>query len=267
MACYFQRSIFIEKEGERSVATLKSFCAASMMELKLHNEASPFLKIYVFLSISYAIGNQMVFKIMHVADPGILSLIKSTAPVIVAVLNFVLYKKVLSIPQLQCAILLMCGLIAVTNPPCEKDANMYTFFSLALMAANTGLSALNSVVNANALKELQMSMPLQNMTLYMFGFAVNMILYLVTSTGEGFFFGYGSLSVWVLILLNASNGLAINAVFKYGDAVLKTFSQPLCSAILVLLSWALFGMHLDRVKLSGAIIVIMSTFMYIKAPR
>ena len=94
-----------------------------------------------------------------------------------------------------------------------------------------------------------------------------MILYLVTSTGERFIFGYGSLSVWVLILLNASNGLAINAVFKYGDAVLKTFSQPLCSAILVLLSWALFGMQLDRVKLAGVIIVITSTFMYIKAPQ
>ena len=45
----------------------------------------------LFLSISYACTNQMLFSIMVVADPGILSLFKSFTPVIVALLNRAMY--------------------------------------------------------------------------------------------------------------------------------------------------------------------------------
>ncbi|GMH67548.1 hypothetical protein TL16_g04705, partial [Triparma laevis f. inornata] len=264
MACYAQRSIFKEKCGDLSV---RQFLEKSVEEIKLHSENSGFLKVYIFLGISYAVGNQMVFKIMHVADPGILSLIKSTAPMLVAAMNFLIYRKTQTVPQMQCVILLLCGLIAVTNPPCDAKANTYTFFSFALMGSNTLLSAVNSVINANALKELKMSMPMQNMVLYMIGFAANLVFYWFTSSSEGFFHGFGSVSVWVLIFLNATNGLAINAVYKYGDAVLKTFSQPLCSALLVGLSWAFFGMYMDRIKFQGAVTVVITTYMYIQSPK
>jgi len=55
-------------------------------------------------------------------------------------------------------------------------------------------------------------------------------------------------------------------VYKYGDAVLKTLSQPVVSAVLVFLSNILFGVPLDIVKLSGAGTVILSTMLYLKLP-
>ena len=264
MACYAQRNLYCEKHGEMSASHFYELVVA---DIKSHNENSGILRVYIFLGISYAVANQLVFKIMHVADPGIQSLIKSSSPMLVAALDFIMYKKTLSRSQMQCVILLLCGLLAVTNPPCDNQARTYSFFSFVLMGSNTLISAINAVVNANALKELSMSMPMQNMVLYMVGFVANLVFYVFHSTGMGFFTGFGSISVWVMILLNAVNGLAINAVYKYGDAVLKTFSQPLCSAMLVGLSWAFFGMYLDRVKIAGSVTVIVSTFMYVNLPR
>ncbi|GMI43059.1 hypothetical protein TrCOL_g8095 [Triparma columacea] len=235
-------------------------------EVQAHIDAH-IIKTYAFLAVSYAVCNQMVFWIMSVADPGIFSLVKSSSPMLVAGMNLLVYKKKLSGEQWKCVVLLICGLIPVTSASCDASKVAYTFSSYLLMGSNTAWSALNSVVNANALKELKMTLPMQNMILYAMGVCINLIIYLFTSTGGGFFSGYGSLSVWFLIFLNASIGLAINAVYKYGDAVLKQFSQPICSSLLVFLSWMLFGMQLSAVKVAGTATVLCATVSYINAPR
>mmetsp|Transcript_980 Transcript_980/g.1711 ORF Transcript_980/g.1711 Transcript_980/m.1711 type:complete len:360 (-) Transcript_980:121-1200(-) len=261
LACMLQQQIFATHKGSENP---RQFFAMVRAELQLHMNNTPYLGTYVFLAFSYAACNQMVFKIMTVADPGIFSLIKSSSPIVVASMNFAVYRKTVSKDQLIYIVLLVCGLIAVTSSSCDKT-NEYTVFSLSIMTFATVLSAFNAVVNANALKELTMSMPMQNMVLYAMGFIINLLIYFLSNKGESFFKGYGKLSVWALIFLNSSIGLAVNAVYKYGDAVLKTFAQPVCSSWLVFLSWALFGMELDKVKIAGAVIVTLATYMYTSA--
>lgn len=81
-----------------------------------------------------------------------------------------------------------------------------------------------------------------------------------------FFYGYDNINVVVLLFLNSTIGITISFVYKHGDAVLKTLSQPVVSAVLLFISKVLFDAPLDIIKISGAGSVIFSTMLYLKLP-
>lgn len=87
-----------------------------------------------------------------------------------------------------------------------------------------------------------------------------------SSNNQRFFHGYNNPYVIILLILNSFVGIAITAIYKYGDAVLKTLTGPLSSAILVYLSYAFFDMSLDLVKAAGAAVVVVDTLLYLSLP-
>lgn len=91
-------------------------------------------------------------------------------------------------------------------------------------------------------------------------------LFSMSPSDESFFFGYNNINVIVLLFLNSTIGITISFVYKHGDAVLKTLSQPVVSAVLLFLSNILFDAPLDIIKISGAGSVIISTMLYLKLP-
>lgn len=64
------------------------------------------------------------------------------------------------------------------------------------------------------------------------------------------------------ILINSFIGLAITAVYKYADAVMKTLASCFAAAALVYLSAAFFSAPLTLTTVAGSTIVFLSTYVY-----
>jgi len=77
----------------------------------------------------------------------------------------------------------------------------------------------------------------------------------------GFFFGY-DFFVWYLILLQACGGLIVAVVVKYADNILKGFATSLAIIISCVASIYLFSFQLTVQFSLGALLVIVSIFLY-----
>jgi len=228
---------------------------------------------YLLLAISYAIYNQTIFYVMKLVDPGTFSLFKSLGPCVVALLDFIAYRKTLTQAQVFCLMIQIFGIIPVTatpNPETGKVQFVYGVKSVIVMTAIIVFAGFNTVYNAGVVKKESANYPMNvmNSILYSAGCLFNLMLYFANKRpgDESFFYGYDNINVLVLLFLNSTVGITISMVYKYGDAVLKTISQPVVSATLLFLSNILFDTPLDIIKISGAGTVILSTMLYMKLP-
>lgn len=239
---------------------------------------------YIFLAFSYAAYNQIVFYVMRLVDPGTFSLFKSLTPAAVGFLNFVSFDKTLTQAQVLCIVIQIFGIVPVVASASGESGKVqftYGAESIVIMTATILFGSFNTVYNASVVKKESSNYPVhvQNSILYCAGFVINLFLYWASKPmathdddGDGnnatksFFYGYDNINVIVLLILQATVGVTISMVYKYGDAVLKTLSQPMVSSILVILSYFIFNSPLDIVKLSGAGTVIAATMLYLKLP-
>lgn len=103
------------------------------------------------------------------------------------------------------------------------------------------------------------------MWLYSFGFAMNLVYYLFLSIFNpdepSFFEGYFGWG-FLVIVCNSVIGLAITAVYKYGDAVIKCLAQSTSTAILILLSFCFFGTSIRPLTAVGCAIIFLATYLY-----
>ncbi len=77
----------------------------------------------------------------------------------------------------------------------------------------------------------------------------------------GYFFGYDTF-VFFVIFVQAIGGLVVAVVVKYADNILKTFASSVSILSSTLLSMAIFGFRPRFVFAIGAVLVILSIFMY-----
>jgi hypothetical protein len=139
------------------------------------------------------------------------------------------------------------------------------------MLFTIAMGSVNTVYNAKVIKEISLPIAIQNTILYSFGMVTNLIFYFCSKTSndnhnQHFFYGYNNPGVILLLILNSFVGIAITVIYKYGDAILKTLTGPLSSAILVYLSYMFFDMSLDIVKAAGAAVVVVDTLLYLSLP-
>ncbi|XP_037029947.1 UDP-N-acetylglucosamine transporter [Bradysia coprophila] len=83
---------------------------------------------------------------------------------------------------------------------------------------------------------------------------------------NGFFIGY-DLFVWYLVVLQAGGGLIVAMVVKYADNILKGFATSLAIIISCVASMYLFKFNLTVQFALGAMLVIVSIFLYGYEPR
>jgi solute carrier family 35 (probable UDP-sugar transporter), member A4 len=231
---------------------------------------------YFYLALSYGVYNQLIFTVMESSiDVGTFSLLKSTTPAIVSGLNWFLLGQPLTSQQALCMIIQCLGIIPVVVSPSTSSSNAqqiqleFQLGDILLMLFCCGMASLSTVFNAVVIQsETQTSIHVQNIILYSFGVVVNLVLYfMIASSQSPFLYGFGQPRVLFLMVLNSFVGLAITMIYKYGDAVLKTLTQPCASSILVFLSYAIFGQSMDVIKAAGAGVVIVDTFLYLKLPN
>ena len=132
------------------------------------------------------------------------------------------------------------------------------------------MSSAASVWNENQLKSLPVSMVGQNIILYSGGVVCNVAGHVVGSMKNpdtpAVFAGHspGSLGA---IVVNALNGVAIPAVYKYADSLLKSVASAVTTVLLTLLSWAFFNMTLNPIVMAGCVVIASSVLTYTLEPQ
>ncbi|GAB5357804.1 hypothetical protein AAMO2058_000405900 [Amorphochlora amoebiformis] len=222
---------------------------------------------YTFLALSYAINNQLAMYILTAMGTGMLTVGKSASPVLTALCMWTLFSDERFV-QLQCIlfVIITMGLLALFSPTGDSGSST---LALAWLVLSTFVTTINGVFNARVLQKGECSMHMQNMLLYSQGFVFNLVLYIsgVNATGkgmqdQGFFDGYNN--VWVIFVLISQSflGIAISAVYKYGDVIIKCLAVGVQAAILLLLDCLLFGYEFNLQSIMGAGIVLVATYAY-----
>ena len=131
---------------------------------------------------------------------------------------------------------------------------------------STVISALCGCYNDTLVKSSDVSLHTFNMAMYVVGFVLNLAYYVVKRFFDDaepkFFDGYTGSGLGVLFL-NSGIGLLITAVYKYGDAIIKSLASTVSTAMLMILSGILFGHPLRITSSLGCAIILMAALMYV----
>ncbi|KAK2034241.1 UDP-galactose transporter [Colletotrichum zoysiae] len=220
------------------------------------------------LALFYVLINNSIFVSYKMADPGTIQLTKSgvtfiTALVMIATLNT-------KISKIQWIAILMqiCGLMVTQYNP--QTGTTYPFSTYFILLFQVFLSASSGVYNQALLKTDDSSLHADNMILYGAGASMNLLCHLVIKTLKadepGFFEGYNSFGAIMVIVSNVFIGLAITAVYKYADAVIKCFATAVATGILLYVSPVLFGTKLSFLVLPGTVVVFVASWLYMDNP-
>ncbi|CAJ2502194.1 Uu.00g095880.m01.CDS01 [Anthostomella pinea] len=220
------------------------------------------------LALFYALINNTIFIAYEVADPGTISLVRSTVTGLTAALSVVCLKKKISEVQWLAVAFQLCGL-AVTQYSTNSGA-VYSLPVYALLFFQVVLSAASGIFNESLVKDKAASLHAQNAVLYFAGFLVNLTIHFATrlfSPEEpNLVTGYGDIRSILVIASNVLIGLAITAVYKYADVVIKCLATGITTALLVYFSSLLFGLPLTPVAIVGTIIIFLSSWTYMREP-
>ena len=234
------------------------------------------------LATMYAINNQITFVTLTLVSPAMEKLAKSGCCLVSAImLYFLLGRKIVGL-QWVALVLQLCGQILAQDVP-TSDSTIQSSSSMApaalifgIMAFALTLSSLCGVLNDKLVKTDNLSIHVINAWLYGLGFLYNAVLYNLTKlipewygqehAPESFFAGY---TIWTVLIVIANTliGLAISAVYKYADAVIKTLSSGACVALLLVFGSFWPNEPVGHIKIIGCVIVFIGTYLYMIGPK
>ncbi|KAJ3191271.1 hypothetical protein HK101_007920 [Irineochytrium annulatum] len=223
----------------------------SLAELKIGFTRSNVLQIGSLAAL-YTINNHLGFSLFLMADPGTIALLKSGCTFISALILTMLGRHQATL-QWVSIFLQICGIITSQ------------YFVLLTSVTITALcGCMNDVINKN----MKQSLHVINFYLYTFGFVFNMAVYIITAmtdpTTQGFFEGYDTMAK-VVVFCNCVIGIAVTAVYKYADAVVKTIAQTCSTSILIVISFLFFGTSINILTVNGIMTIFLATYVYFLA--
>jgi len=218
----------------------------------------------VALAATYFANNHFMFEAYLRADAASVVMVKSTSSFVIAFLRSRFFRTALAGRQWRAIILQLCGLIITQYNACTATA-ILTPGVYSLLFASVLISAITSVWNESQLKHISLCLNLQNIVMYTGGMVLNVIGHHAAKRFNpdtpSFFDGYNAAAVGV-IYVNACTGIAITAVYKYADAVVKSLALSVTTVMVTLLSWACFGLEVTPVNASGCIVIIVAVWSY-----
>jgi drug/metabolite transporter (DMT)-like permease len=254
---------FRSKRPEYTSITPSSAPPADERSLQLRHGAK-----IVALAALYCFDNQWTFKALLKADPAQFIIFRSLSTFVVAFLRCAVLRSSLSTNQWTSVVQIACGLVATQYNVCTASS-IISMGTCGVLLISVMVSSFNSVWNESQLKSFPMSMQAQNIILYSGGVVFNLGGHFFTAwtkdDAPGFFSGLSPASACV-VFLNALNGIAIPAVYKYSDSVIKSLASAVTTVLLALISWALYDSKLNPVSMSGCIAIASSVFAYTLAP-
>ncbi|KAF2839219.1 hypothetical protein M501DRAFT_772361 [Patellaria atrata CBS 101060] len=219
------------------------------------------------LALLYALINNCVFVLYRLADPGTIQLIKSGITLITALVLY--YGVGTRIVKTQwVAIFLQIAGVVVTQYRPGVGAP-YAASTYLILIFKTFLSATSSVYNQSLIKSQDASLHSDNMVLYACGVTINSVIHftlrIVNPEEPGFFVGYHNWGAIIVIISNVFFGLAITAVYKYADALVKCLATAIATSILLYVSPILFHVWFNPLVIPGSMVVFLATWLYMEA--
>ena len=221
-------------------------------------------------ALVYFVNNNLVFFILANITSTQFQILSCLKTVFTALLFRVFLCKLLSTAKWMAIVTLACGAAVSQLSTTLTDAVGYDeevlIGSLATIASCL-LSSFAGVYNEVLLKRNGQvhSIHLQNSLLYAWGVCFNciglLILYHNELTERAFFKGYTPLT-WTLVLNNAFSGLAISAVLKFANNIVRIFAHAGAMTITAILGSAMFGHHVTSQLILSMILVTASTVSY-----
>jgi UDP-sugar transporter A1/2/3 len=225
--------------------------------------------VYTFgLSLLYVINNQLAFVLYLYVDIASISMFKSFSSFISAILLWGFFERNISKEQWGSIILQVTGLCIVQYDSCQNKPFL-AFKDYSILIVSTLITSICSVLNERLIKTYSVNIHIQNGILYSFGLMLNLCLFffLPDLFGHGdskkhFFEGY-SLSVYAIVLCNSIIGIAITLVYKYADAIVKTFSTACATGVLLYINVAVFKLKANLTVFLGAIVIFVSSYLFL----
>ena len=224
-----------------------------------------FLVHTFILAFLYGVNNQITFVLFQYVDVVSISLFRSFTSFQSAVLLWLFFSRPINQIQWSAILLQVIGLIIVQYDACRK-LPILEFHLYIVLLIYCSISSTCTVWNEHLLKTYSVSLYVQNLVLYFFGFIINLSLFVFSSDhiqdySKGFFEGYSMIVVGI-IFCNSILGLCITVVYKYADAITKTFSSACATAALLFLNWGLFNQTTSLTAGLGATVIFISSYIY-----
>lgn len=223
------------------------------------------------LAAFYCLNNNIAFALFRVADGANINLIKSGGSIVSALLLRVVLKRQLSRTQWSALWLQVFGLVVAQFGPNCTNTPILQPYAYGLLLVSLLNSAGCAVWNDHMLKCKQykaVSMHVINMSLYASGFLLNGTILLFSRLPEEghIFSGFDRPETYLVLVCQSSFGLAISAVYKYADAVVKTFALSCATSILLMIDLLFFGAQFSLVASMGCLVVFLATHLYVANP-
>ncbi len=221
-------------------------------------------KIFL-LAVLYAINNNVQFYIFLEADPGNINLMKSFSALVTAVSLWMFFSKPMNSLQWKVIILQVIGLVIVQYDP-KKEQLVLSIHSYLLLIGSVGITSLSGILNEKQLKGFPASMHIQNSVLYIFGTILNFLIFMLlpppgSNTHVPFFHGF-SIGALLIVICNSLMGIAITAVYKYADVIVKTFATAVTTCTLFIVSPIVFRTETQLQAVMGCVVVFIATYIF-----
>jgi solute carrier family 35 (UDP-sugar transporter), member A1/2/3 len=241
-----------------------------VLQEELFSQRTELLKLAV-PSVLYSIQNNLLYYALSHLDAATFQVGYQVKILTTAVFSVLMLGKSLSSQQWVALVILTVGVSLTQLSASQRSstsANSTLGFVAVLAAACT--SGFGGVYFEKLLKNSGTSVWMRNLQMGVFsilsGFlGIYMSGELPTVRARGFFFGYNSLVVSV-ILLQAVGGLIVAVVVKYADNILKGFAASFSIITSCVLSIFFFNFRPNAEFLAGAMLVNVSMYLYSQMP-
>ena len=259
-------------EGAKDVRKLLSILHKHIIENKIDT-----LKVCV-PSFMYIVHNNLMYVAAEHLDIATYQITYQLKIFTTAICAVIILKTVLSKIQWISLFLLVAGVAMVqlsdskeTAASGQKETRIqYRILGFTAALAACVLSGLAGIYFEKILKGSDVSLWMRNIQLSLLGIPFGLFMSLVQHyegiQEKGFFFGY-DLFVIYLVALNAGYGLIVAVVVKYADNIIKGFAHSLAVVITCIMSIFIFGFVVSPQFAVGAIMVVVSMFMYAYKPK
>lgn len=239
----------------------------------------------------YFVNNNLIFIILMYVNSTTYQILSSLKTVATGILFRLILKRKLNMVQRTAIILLACGAATSQFPVCGKEvrfiylngshsADPSVVHAEASSASDPGawigvavalLACLNSAF-AGVYSELLLkkdgkthSIHLQNMLLYIWGVLFNGVALAVKDNRQlktnGLFGGY-TFAVCLLVSNNALNGLAISAILKFADNIVRVFAHTMAMMLTMVLEVLFLSDPVSPQLCVSITVVSCATFLY-----
>eukprot|EP00061_Rhincodon_typus_P012452 g38205.t1 len=218
----------------------------------------------------YAVNNNLVVHMQHHMDPVTFQVLSNLKIATTAAFYSLLLRQWLPARKWLALLLLMAAGVCHTGAmhgragkmePATHGRLYITLQGAIAITAYCSISGLSAVYTEWALKSQPLPLNLQNLFLYAFGVAVNLMVHTASSPSTSFFQGY---SVWVAVIIGsqALNGLLMSVIMKYNNNMTRLFVISCSMLVNAALSVLLFDLQLTPLFFVAVGLICLAIHLY-----